>query len=148
MRVLVTGVAGFVGPVVARTFTAAGHTVHGLARRTETSDRLAGVPVTLHAGDVTDAAAVAAVVGSVAPDAIVHLAAWSSPRDAERDPWSAYAVNVGGTLAVLAAVRAHAPRARVVVVSSCLVYGVPQHPGLPITEDAPVQPRGIYGASK
>jgi GDP-4-dehydro-6-deoxy-D-mannose reductase len=144
VRILVTGVTGFAGPFVARALQAAGHDCHGLARGGPNSP--AGVPI--HDVDLRDGAAVAGVVAQVAPEAVVHLAAWASPATAETDPAAAYAVNVGGTLAVLGAMRAHAPRARLLLVSSCLVYGALARPGLPVGEDAPLRPVSVYGASK
>src|SRR5690349_22620298 len=111
MRVLVTGISGFAGPWVARALAEAGHEVHGLVRGPGPWPRLAGIP--LHRGELDDAAR---VVRELGPDGVVHLAAVSSMRRAEEDPLAAYRTNVGGTLAVLAAVRTHAPRARVVAV--------------------------------
>jgi GDP-4-dehydro-6-deoxy-D-mannose reductase len=87
------------------------------------------------------------VVTAVAPDAIAHLAAVTAVSDAEADPQGAYRTNVGGTLTLLDAIRALAPAARVLFVGSSAVYGEPAS-GAPITEDAPLQPRTVYGASK
>lgn len=148
MRVLVTGVAGFAGPVVARALGEAGHEVHGLVRGAA-SPRLADVPfAALHRADVTDAGAVARVVADVAPDGVVHLAAWAHPAGADADPGGAYRTNLGGTLALLAAMRAHAPSARLVAVSSGAVYGDVRRAELPIVETTPLRPLGAYGASK
>src|SRR5439155_366792 len=55
---------------------------------------------------------------------------------------------LGGTLAVLAAVRSAAPRARVLAVTSAEVYGAVAAAELPITEDIPLRPLTVYGASK
>src|SRR5688572_19074453 len=126
MRVLVTGIAGFVGPVVAGALRAAGHEVLGLVQAGPPSPRLAalGLPTTaLHVGDVTDAAGLGRLLAAVRPDAVVHLAGLTFVPAAERDPAETYRVNVGGLLALLGAVRAEVPKARVLAVGSGDVYG-------------------------
>jgi GDP-4-dehydro-6-deoxy-D-mannose reductase len=148
MRVLVTGVSGFVGPVVARALVAAGHVVHGVARHPPDAGRLAGAPVAFHARDIREPGALGAVVRDVRPDAVVHLAAVAEPAAAEGDPTVAYAVNLGGSLALLAAVRTHAPRARVLVVSTSTVYGAVDPDACPLGEDTPMRPLTVYAASK
>jgi GDP-4-dehydro-6-deoxy-D-mannose reductase len=151
MRVLLTGIGGFAGPTVAATLRAAGHEVHGLVRGAADRPRLASLGLAreaLHRGDITDDAGVARVVGEVAPDAVVHLAALSFVPAVEREPMAAYRVNLGGTLAVLAAVRARAPRARVIVATSAEVYGAVRSDEVPVDEDTPLRPLTVYGASK
>jgi len=148
MRVLVTGVSGFAGPMVARALVEGGHEVHGLARRPPDAARVADLALTLHTGDVCDAAWLARLVADVAPAGVVHLAAVAEPAAAERDPEAAYRTNLGGTLALLAAVRAAAPSTRLVVVSSSAVYGAVEPERLPASEDVPLRPLSVYGASK
>jgi GDP-4-dehydro-6-deoxy-D-mannose reductase len=147
MRVLLTGASGFAGPVVATALVARGHAVHGFARHAPDRAR-APAAMTFHAGDVRDAAVLGRTVAAVAPDAVVHLAAVAAPAAAERDPALAYAVNLGGTLALLAAARALPSRPRLLVVSSSAVYGAVLPAELPLTEDAPLRPLTVYGASK
>ena len=151
MRVLVTGIGGFVGPVVARTLGAAGHEVLGLVQPGPPSARLAalGLPAAaLHVGDVTDAAALGRLLAATRPDAVVHLAGLTFVPAAERDPAETYRVNVGGLLALLAAVRAETPKARVLVVGSGDVYGAVERSELPVREETPFRPVTVYGASK
>jgi GDP-4-dehydro-6-deoxy-D-mannose reductase len=151
MRVLVTGITGFAGPVVATELMARGHEVHGLVRGAEVPARLRAVGMAstaLHRTDLREPAAVARVVAELLPDGLIHLAGFSSVPAAEQNPVGAYAINLGGTLTVLAAVRAHVPRARVVSVSSSHIYGAAEPGEQPITEDAPLRPFSIYGASK
>lgn len=151
MRVLVTGIGGFAGAHVAAALLAAGHEVHGLQRGERARGALSALGVAhgaLHTGDVRDMTAMVQLVGEVAPDGLVHLAGVSEMAAAEADPAAAYAVNVGGTLAVLAAVRAAAPRARLLAVSSGHVYGAVLPGDLPVTEDTPLRPLTVYGASK
>jgi GDP-4-dehydro-6-deoxy-D-mannose reductase len=147
VRVLVTGVSGFAGRYVVEALAAAGHRVHGLVRRP--SPRLDALPLeALHTGDLADPAGVARIVAAVVPEGLVHLAGFSLVPAAEQDPLAAYRANLDGTLAVLSAVRAGAPRARVVAVGSSEIYGAVEPSELPVTEDTALRPRTVYGASK
>jgi len=147
MRVLVTGVGGFVGPWVAEALRAKGHTVCGLGRQAPAAG-LQQAEERFRVADITDPAAVEAAVVDLVPDAVVHLAAWTDAAAAERAIEGAYRANLGGTLVLLATLRAHRPRARFLLASSALVYGAIQQDELPVAETVPLRPTGIYGASK
>jgi GDP-4-dehydro-6-deoxy-D-mannose reductase len=144
VRVLVTGIGGFVGPWLVRALAAGAHEVHGLVRDGEP----APPGVTAHAGDVTDRAGLERTLSEVGPDAVIHLAALSFVPEAEADPEEAYRVNVGGTVALLAAVRAVAASARVLCVGSSDAYGAVRREELPVTEDTLFRPLSVYGATK
>ena len=151
MRVLVTGIGGFAGPVVADALRSAGHEVLGLIQAEPISPRLAalGLPAgAVHTGDVTDAAALGRLLAATRPDAVVHLAGVTFVPAAERDPRETYRVNVGGLLALLGAVRAEVPKARVLAVGSADVYGAVERRELPVREETPFRPVSVYGASK
>jgi GDP-4-dehydro-6-deoxy-D-mannose reductase len=148
MRVLVTGAGGFVGPVVAAALRAAGHEVHGLVRRQPAPARLAGVPVTLHEGDLLAPGLADAVIRAVVPDAVVHLAGLAFVPDADRAPDAALRANRDTIVAVVSALRSSAPRARLLAVSSCVVYGAVDPGDLPVTEDVQPRPVNAYGESK
>jgi GDP-4-dehydro-6-deoxy-D-mannose reductase len=122
-RVLVTGAAGFVG----------GHL------RVELGDAFAPFE-----GDVLDVDALRRAVRGA--DAVVHLAAESSVAGSWEDPLRAWRVNVDGTVNVLDAVRAEQPEARVLVASTCEVYGRAER--IPTPEDEPVRPVSPYAATK
>ena len=147
MRILVTGIGGFAGPWLTRALIERGDEVHGLVRGAGPWPRLDGLPVVLHPGDLGEAGT-ADLVRTLRPDAVVHLAALSFVPACEQDPAGAYRTNVGGTLAILAAVRAHASRARVLVVTSADVYGAIEPGDLPLAEATPLRPLTVYGASK
>jgi GDP-4-dehydro-6-deoxy-D-mannose reductase len=144
VRVLVTGIGGFVGPWLARALAARGHETIGLVREGDE----APTGVVGHRADVTERTQVEPVLRDVRPDAIIHLAAISFVPEAEGDPDTAYRINLGGTLALLAAVRAAAPRARVLCVGSSDAYGAVLRSELPVTEDVPFRPLSVYGATK
>src|SRR5262249_22423105 len=148
MRVLVTGVSGFAGPWVASALGAAGHEVHGLVRGGGPWPRLDRIGVRagrLHRGEL---AALGPLLHDLAADAVVHLAGLSFVPVAERDPTAAYRANLDGTLAVLAAVRTHAPRIRLLAVTSADMYGAVEPADLPLGEETPFRPLTVYGASK
>jgi GDPmannose 4,6-dehydratase len=143
VRVLVTGIGGFVGPWLQRALVAHGHEVLGSSAKRRAAAGRAG-----HHADVTVRDQVEAVLRDVRPDAVIHLAAISFVPEAEGDPETAYRVNVGGTVALMAAMRAVTPSARLLWVGSSDAYGAVTPADLPITEDAPFRPLSVYGASK
>jgi GDP-4-dehydro-6-deoxy-D-mannose reductase len=144
VRVLVTGIGGFVGPWLARALDEHGHEISGLVREgDEPPPGIVG-----HRADVTVRGEVERVLRDVGPDAVIHLAAISFVPEAEGDPDTAYRINLGGTLALMAAMRAVTPSARLLFVGSSDAYGAVLRSELPITEDVPFRPTSVYGASK
>ena len=155
MRCLITGIAGFAGRHLAALLLARGDDVYGTLHRSDSRDRLrqlsvrhAGFADRLHVADVSDAEAIAAVVAAVEPQAIYHLAGMTFIPDSVADPAATMRVNVLGTVNVFAAVQRHAPRCRVIAVSSADAYGLVQPAELPVREDVPFRPLSPYGASK
>lgn len=143
---LVTGGAGFIGSNLARALVARGETVRVLDDFSSgREENLAGLEaqITLHRGDVTDAAAVrAATVGC---DFVLHQAAIPSvPRSIEA-PLATDRANVLGTLTVLDAARAAGVQ-RVVFAASSSAYG--ETPTLPKVETMPPSPLSPYAVSK
>lgn len=98
--------------------------------------------------DVTEGDAVAQALAAARPDAVYHLAGIASVAESWREPARVFAVNAGGTLAVLLAARGLTTPPRVLVVGSAEVYGAPAPEALPLREDAPLQPVTPYAASK
>ena len=151
MRLLITGVAGFVGRHLLRAVATEGvPDAHGADR-----DPLDQVPdaAELKSGlrsyrplDVGDAAAVAACVRDVKPDQVLHLAAQASGAISLAQPVETYFVNAMGTIHLLEAVRLEAPAATVVIVGSADIYG--SGVAAPIAEDAPLRPQNPYSVSK
>jgi GDP-4-dehydro-6-deoxy-D-mannose reductase len=84
------------------------------------------------------------------PEVIYHLAAQSNPHGSLADPRGTWALNLGGTLNLLEAVKAAGltPGPRVILVSSGVCYGNPDPSHLPVTEDCPLRPNNPYAASK
>ncbi len=96
--------------------------------------------------DLRDAPAVRRAVADSRPTAVLHLAAFSTPRLSWERPDEALLTNIQITLNVLEAVRHEAPEATVVLVGSGQVYGEPAR--LPVDESAPLVPGNPYAVSK
>ena len=135
MRALITGGTGFAGSHLTEACAAAGDEVVQLARR--------GGDVT---ADLTDAGATRRAIADAAPDVVYHLAAQAHVGRSWDDPATTLQANQAMTLNVLEAVRAEAPGATVVAVSSGEVYGPPET--LPVDEAAPMRPQNPYAVSK
>lgn len=81
MRVLVTGAGGFIGSHVARELVSAGHEVHAVVRPGGSRIRLTDVAdrINFLELDLADISATSVALGSVRPDALVHLAWYAEP---------------------------------------------------------------------
>jgi UDP-glucuronate 4-epimerase len=97
-------------------------------------------------GDIRDAAALDAAMGTAPVDAVVHLAARAGVRPSIADPVLYSSVNVDGTVRVLEACRRHGIDT-LVFGSSSSVYG--NNAKVPFAEDDPVdRPISPYAATK
>ena len=79
-RVLITGATGFVGMNVARRFIARGDQVHALVRAARGSWRLPDIEnaLSVHATEMLDRGALDALLSTVQPHWVVHLAAYGA----------------------------------------------------------------------
>ena len=82
VKLLVTGAGGFVGAAIVRAALAAGHDVVATGRSAAPA-RLAGTTASYYAVDLSDYAAVDAMVDAVRPDIIIH-SAWEGVSGAAR----------------------------------------------------------------
>jgi GDP-4-dehydro-6-deoxy-D-mannose reductase len=97
--------------------------------------------------DVRDRQAVAEAIAHARPEAIVHLAGVSSVAHSHGDPVGTFEINALGALNVCVAIKASAPTARLLYISSGEVYGaVPNR--APATEQTALAPCSPYAASK
>jgi UDP-glucose 4-epimerase len=150
--ILVTGGAGYVGSHVVVELAAAGHAPVILDNFATSSRavlarlaKLAGVELPCVEADVRDLEALRRLFHDRPITGVVHCAGLKSVAEAEIRPLTYYDVNVGGALA-LTEVMGEAGVATFVYSSSATVYGQPE--ALPVTEDAPLAPRSVYGRTK
>ena len=138
-RALITGSSGFTGRYVIRELEAAGYDVFSLSHGGDVAS-----PNTISV-DVLDRAALCSAVASVAPDAVLHLAAISFVEHGDAD--EIYRVNVVGTRNLLEALtELSRPPGIVVLASSANIYG--NATVEPIVEDTAPAPNNDYAVSK
>lgn len=143
MQFLVTGGAGFLGSALANHLATEGHQVRVI------DDLSAGDPTRLRPnvlftrGDVNDIPKLWTLLQDVG--CVYHLAARVSVPESVLYPGDYNAVNVGGTVSVMEAMRDAGVR-RVVLASSGAVYG--EQARQPLREDVPPDPRSPYAVSK
>jgi GDP-4-dehydro-6-deoxy-D-mannose reductase len=151
MRFVVTGIAGFVGRHLAECLVAEGHEVFGCDRilpATTPAASSLNLPADhLLACDICDREQIEAVVRTVHPEGVFHLAAFTNPAASFDDPDGAYRANLLGSLNLFAALAA-ASACRVVWVGSSDAYGQVEADELPVTERNPFRPLSPYAVSK
>jgi len=147
MKVLVTGAFGFVGRGVVRQLLGGGHDVVAVRSPWSGGELPAAAGLTVGRADLRDRAALVPLLAGV--DGVCHLGARTRVRESVEDPVGYWDTNVGGTIALLDALR----RADLVVdvppvvyASTTAVYGLAD--GYPVGEDAALRPANPYSASK
>lgn len=158
MRVLVTGVAGFIGFAVSQSLLARGDTVIGVDSLNDyyaislKQDRLAvlreqgGARFAFHQLDFADMAALDAALAGTAFDAVLHLGAQAGVRYSLQNPQAYVASNLAGHVNLLELAR-HRGIGHMVYASSSSVYG--GNAKLPFAvEDRVDHPVSLYAATK
>lgn len=139
MRILISGISGFIGSHLARFQQTAGHAIFGLSR---TSSHQEWQTFSWSETDED----LANILEKVRPDIIVHAAGNSFPQLSLAEPERDFEANVQTTVRLLEAMRSVELNARFVLLSSAAVYGEPDQ--LPIRESAEIKPMTPYGRHK
>jgi UDP-glucose 4-epimerase len=143
MNFLITGAAGFLGSALANRLAWEGHQVRGLDDLSTGDPRVLSPDVLFTRGDVNDRPKLWTLLQEV--DCVYHLAARVSVPESVMYPREYNAVNVGGTVSLMEAMRDVGVR-RVVLISSGAVYGDQQEQ--PLRESAIPAPHSPYAVSK
>lgn len=143
MIFLVTGGAGFIGAALANHLADAGHEVRVLDDLSGGDQARLSEHVLFSRGDVNDRPRLWTLLQGV--ECVYHLAARVSVAESVLYPREYNAVNVGGTVALMEAIRDAGVR-RVVLASSGAVYGAQLEQ--PLREEMNIRPDTPYAVSK
>jgi len=145
MRILITGIGGFVGRhlsdyVLAQKPQAE---LHGAVLAPEHA-----IPqAECHVVDLKDQAALHDLIARLRPDHIYHLAAQASVKRSFEDPWETLENNIHAQLNLITACLNLDTPPRLLIISSGEIYGTEDFTDAPPTEDAPLRPGNPYSVS-
>lgn len=156
-RALITGITGQDGSYLAELLLEKGYEVHGIIRRASTFntgrlDHIYSDPhasktaLKLHYGDLSDASALARLIGKIQPEEIYNLAAQSHVRVSFDSPEYTTDITATGVIRILEAIRETGMRPRFYQASSSEMYGMVHE--IPQKETTPFYPRSPYGCAK
>ena len=155
MKILVTGVAGFIGFHLARDLIKKKYNVIGVDNlntyydinlKKARLDKLLKISMPFTKLDLSDAQKTKSFFNSENPDYVIHLAAQAGVRNSIKKPQSYISSNIVGFLNVLEGCR-HQNVKHLIYASSSSVYG--QNSKSPFHEDLNVNfPENLYAATK
>ncbi|MCX8159477.1 MAG: GDP-mannose 4,6-dehydratase [Candidatus Saccharicenans sp.] len=152
MRVLITGISGFIGSHLAEYLTQALPNVEifGLVRPRACVSALKkfGDRLRLLEADVRDQGSMLKIMNEVRPDRIFHLAGQSAIEASFRTPNETFTTNALGTVHLLEALLEIQINPVVIIASSAEAYGLAYADELPLKETAPFRPLSPFGVSK
>ena len=149
-KALITGITGQDGSYLADLLLEKGYEVHGLIRRTSTTDlsRISHIQnkINLVPGDLMDQHSLTTAIHETQPDEVYNLAAQSFVPASWSQPVLTGELTAMGVTRVLEAVRLAKPDAKFYQASSSEMFGKVQES--PQNEGTPFYPRSPYGVAK
>src|SRR5438552_5562356 len=150
MRILITGITGFVGSHLTEWALSRGADVIGALRWRSNTEHIEHLRdrLTLIESDLRDLSSVLGLVEQAHPDYIVHLAAQSFVAASWLTPAETLLTNAISQMNLFEAIRQLGNRARFLVIGSSEEYGLVEPHELPIRETNPLRPLSPYAVSK
>jgi GDP-4-dehydro-6-deoxy-D-mannose reductase len=148
-RALITGIGGFAGRYLAEYLRTQNIECAGIAP-SAIGHGFPPLPpsVRVHQADVRDRRTIRSILASEQPDYVFHLAAITHVAVSVAHPELAFDVNAAGTFNLLDGLRHARPAARVLVVSSGILYGSLDSAETGFTEESPLHATSPYATSK
>lgn len=153
MRILITGINGFVG----------GHLTDFLLKKDKSAEIL-GIDlntadfynrfqkkmekISLANIDLTDSVKVEKIIKEFRPEQVYHLAAQASVSQSWEDPIETFKINVFGGVNILESIRKFYSICKFLSVCTAEEYEIMQNNGCAITEEAKISPSNPYAISK
>jgi UDP-glucose 4-epimerase len=144
MKILVTGIAGWIGSAVAKLLVQAGHEVVGIDNLSTGTREAVPLGAWLYEVDILNAEAVGEIFWHEEPEVVYHFAGVLSVQEAETDPDKYIRINKEGTRVIAAACDQFKVK-QLIFSSTAAVYGPSD---TPVAEGHMLQPLGTYGMSK
>ena len=158
MKVLITGITGFVGSHMADYLlkNVSDVEIFGMRRWRSRFDNVSHLyqldNVTFLEGDLSDRSSINLILREIRPDIIYHFAAQSFPESSFKTPVSTLNTNVIGTTNLFEELRLIKEEDNldpiIISVSSSEVYGNPEPDEVPIKETNPIRAANPYSISK
>lgn len=151
MKVLITGITGFVGSHLAEYMLSQGMEVHGIVRWRSPMDNIREVAhrLSLHECELRDAHSVRVIIKKVRPERIFHLAAQSFVPTSWHSPQETMNNNVSGQINIFEAlIKEKLSDTRIQIACSSEEYGMVYEEEAPINEENPLRPLSTYAVSK
>jgi GDP-4-dehydro-6-deoxy-D-mannose reductase len=150
MRVLITGMTGFIGSHLSDFLLKKDHEVFGTVwDKNELSNIVAiSDKVSVLECDIRDKNRVDEIIQEIMPERIYHLAAQSFPTVSWKDPVTTLDTNILGTTHIFETIRNMDLDTVVLVACSSAEYGFVSEEEVPVSEDHILLPLHPYGVSK
>ena len=150
MKILITGIAGFVGSYLIEQLTGGGSgkgndEILGIDIKLDESVS-SRIPesISLQEADLTDNGQVKKIMAGFKPQVVYHLAAQSSVSYSWKYPVDTFRVNVFGGINILESVRSYNPGCKVLVVCTAEEYSEVRGSEEPIDENFKIYPGNPY----
>lgn len=144
MKFLITGGAGYIGSITNSLLRSKGHETVIFDNMSNGHEK-AVLDTKLIVGDLRNRKDIESAMHSDSFDAVIHFAALALAGESMKEPYAYYHNNIDGGLNLLEAMRMVGCKT-IIFSSTCAVYGFPKT--LPVTEESPIAPASVYGASK
>jgi len=145
MKVLVTGGAGYIGSVAVDALLAAGHEVAVLDNFYQGHRAAVNPAAAFHEADLKDKTAIDRVMAAVAPDSIMHFAAYTLVGESVENPFKYLGESVANSLNLISSAVDHGVK-RFIFSSTANLFDDPAR--IPIAADERIVPGSPYGESK
>jgi GDP-4-dehydro-6-deoxy-D-mannose reductase len=150
MRILITGITGFVGGHLVEALVRGNHALFGFGRQGVWPPSLSYLAekAQLFQGELADLSRVDLVLKETRPDWLIHLAGYANPGRSYQEAERCWHDNLTATRVLYDALAKSESRPRILYVSTGLIYGEPDEPEGACNEHTSLKPATPYAVSK